>query len=228
LSIVDMIDAGTLELDLAAYLMARIARGASFMVGAKPGGAGKTTVMCALLNLIPADTELVAATPAAVRAAASGSRRCYVCHEIGAGPYFAYLWGGDLRAYCTLPAKGHMLATNLHADDLDEAQAQVCLDNGVPSAHFNRFELLVFLRVDRGVTGTHRVVEKVYALNPAGSHDIAFDARDGRGRLRLSGPSAGWTLQCRAFLKSLLPAGIRTIEEVRSAVVEFLTAYSRP
>ena len=166
LSIFDLIDAGTLDLDLAAYLMARISRGASFMVGARPGGLGKTTVMCALLNLIPADVEVVAATPEAVRSAArdeSLPRSCYVCHEIGSGPYFAYLWDADLRAYCSLAGMGHLLATNLHADDIDDAQEQVCAQNLVPISHFNALHLLVFLRMDRGLCTTRRRIDKVYA-----------------------------------------------------------------
>ena len=50
LSVFDLLAAGTLDVDLTAYFLARISRGASFLVGANPGGAGKTTVMCALLN----------------------------------------------------------------------------------------------------------------------------------------------------------------------------------
>ena len=50
LSVFDLLEAKTIDLDLAAYLMARISKGSSFMVGSVPGGAGKTTVMCALLN----------------------------------------------------------------------------------------------------------------------------------------------------------------------------------
>ena len=45
LSIVDLIQAGTISRDLAAYALAAIGNGASFLVGAMPGGAGKTTVM---------------------------------------------------------------------------------------------------------------------------------------------------------------------------------------
>ena len=48
LSVVDLIDAGTISVDLAAYSLAAISQGASFLVGAMPGGAGKTTVMGAL------------------------------------------------------------------------------------------------------------------------------------------------------------------------------------
>lgn len=102
LSVFDLMAAGTLDLGLAAYLMARISRGASFLVGAMPGAAGKTTVMCALLNLLPAEVVLTAATPEVlygVRGKAQGRRFCYICHEIGSGAYYAYLWGGDLHRY---------------------------------------------------------------------------------------------------------------------------------
>ena len=58
LSIVDLLEAGTLSPALAAYLLAAISRGASFMVGALPGSAGKTTVMGALLNFVPATIAL--------------------------------------------------------------------------------------------------------------------------------------------------------------------------
>jgi ABC-type dipeptide/oligopeptide/nickel transport system ATPase subunit len=61
-------------------------------------------------------------------------RRCYICHEIGSGPYYAYLWGEELRAYFELPQAGHTLATNLHADTYEEARHQICAENGVPEA----------------------------------------------------------------------------------------------
>ena len=45
LSLVDLIAAGTVDLPLAAYLAAAMRSGASLLLGARPGGAGKTTVM---------------------------------------------------------------------------------------------------------------------------------------------------------------------------------------
>ena len=92
LSVVDLIDAGTVSTDLAAYCMAAIGRGASFMVGALPGGAGKTTVMGALLNFVPEDVVLQPADGIhTIRRglAQSSPRRCYICHEIGRGSYYA-------------------------------------------------------------------------------------------------------------------------------------------
>jgi hypothetical protein len=221
LSIFDLLEAETLDLDLAAFLMERINRGASFMVGARPGGAGKTTVMCALLNLIPASCGLIAATAATVRAAGTktadgGARQCYVCHEIGPGPYFSYLWGRELRAYCALQEKGHLLATNLHADDLDETREQVCTENGVPPAHFQGFNVLVFLRTRGGYSAGRRWIERVYASDGRSPHRPVFAPRTGVDAVQHARVQA-----CRIFLEQGLRSGLRTLEETRSALLQF-------
>jgi len=227
LSVFDLLSAGTLDLDLAAYLMARISRGASFMVGAVPGGAGKTTVMCALLNLVPADVCLVAATPEAVFRAAQptiSSRVCYICHEIGSGPYYAYLWSDALRAYCGLFERGHMLATNLHADNADEARDQVCGTNGVPAQYFRRFELLVFLRVEGGYFDARRSIDLVYSSNGSSDHELVFTSRAGLKEDILR-TDAEYVTACRDFF-SERAARVRTIEQTRDCVLEFLGRHS--
>jgi hypothetical protein len=228
LSIFDLLRAETLDLDLAAYLMARISRGSSFMVGAVPGGAGKTTVMCALLNLGPADLALIAAAPKAVdRAAAEPSpdRACYICHEISPGDYFAYLWGDELRAYCGLADRGHMLAANLHADDLVEARNQVCRDNAVPAGQFSHFGILIFLRVAGGGHDARRRIEKVYSRNETGGHVLVHDASTNR-RVNAETDVAPTYLQaCRAFLEDGLRRNVRTIEETRGRLTAFLARH---
>ena len=52
-SLLDLIEEGTLDLDLAAFLVSHIARGASFITGSGPGGVGKTTTKRALLSFVP-------------------------------------------------------------------------------------------------------------------------------------------------------------------------------
>lgn len=228
LSVFDLLTAGTLRVELAAYLMARISRGSSFMVGAAPGGAGKTTVMCALLNFAPAGLPLLAATPAAVHGAAearTSARVCYVCHEIGSGSYFAYLWQESLRKYCGLLGKGHMLAANLHADDLEQARDQVCGDNGVPIELFNGFGLLIFLRMSGGWRDSRRWIEKVYSSDGSSGHRPVHDPAAGimphpSSQAYLADPV--YVAKCRAFLKSMLAAGVRKIERTRRCVVDFL------
>jgi hypothetical protein len=84
LSVRDLLDGGTLNVEIAAYLLATISTGHSFFVGARPGGAGKTTVMAALLNFIP-DVDIVDTVNSQV-----------IAHEIGRGRWYAYIWGNDV------------------------------------------------------------------------------------------------------------------------------------
>jgi hypothetical protein len=232
LSVFDLLAAKTLDLDLAAYLMARISKGASFMVGAVPGGAGKTTVMCALLNFVSADVSLIAATPEAVHGAANempSRRACYVCHEVGSGSYFAYLWSDALRNYCGLSERGHMLAANLHADDIDEARGQVCGSNGVRADHFNKFELLIFLRIRGGYFDARRWIEMVYSSDGSSEHELVFTVKRRVGfSPPINGGGASPTLHadpeyvtaCRDFLSEIAPE-TTTIERTRARVLEF-------
>jgi len=221
LSIFDLLEAGTLDIDLAAYLMARISKGASFMVGAKPGGAGKTTIMCALLNFLPIDVEIVSATPAQVLNGLRGdgsAKKCFLCHEISAGNYFAYLWEQELRDYFALSERGHTLVTNLHADDLEEARTQVCSDNAVTVDHFNQIDLLLFIKAKGGMFSGGRHVEKVYERNGS-KHELIYE-KSKCGMLDASGDA--WTSECHEFLEGNMGSGIRTIEETRQKVVAFL------
>jgi len=129
LSVVDLLDAGTVDLDVAAFLAAVISDGGSFLVGAVPGGAGKTTIMAALLNFLPAQMRIVPASDAQKirRGLRDGARpACYLCQEIGAGAIPGYLWGDDARDLFRLTRHGHVVATNLHCDTLEQTRRQLC------------------------------------------------------------------------------------------------------
>lgn len=218
LSAVDLIEAGTLSVELAAYCLAAIGQGASFMVGALPGGAGKTTVMGALLNFVPADVEL---TPADGEGAITRGlqypppKRCFICHEIGAGPYYAYLWGHELREYFRLAEVGHMLATNLHADTYEQAHDQICGQNVVAEAALQRMNLVLFLSVHRG----RRRIERVWESDGQGTHRLVCEA----GNDGLAEPSclvtAPQIASARQVIEKLLASGKRTIEEVRKMIL---------
>ena len=222
LSIIDLIVAGTLSVELAAYALAAIRQGASFLVGAVPGGAGKTTVMGALLNFVPDDVQLRPADgmPAIEAAARSPEPRCcYICHEIGRGPYYAYLWGDELRAWFALPDAGHMIATNLHADTCEQARDQICGDNGVSEAALRRMNLMFFLSVRGGFRGRRRIAA-VWESDGTGAHGQVFSAD------RPDAPIAPTPLvtadalaAARGTVERLMADGARTIEDVRAAIV---------
>jgi hypothetical protein len=221
LSVIDLIGAGTMSCDLAAYALAAISRGASFMVGALPGGAGKTTVMGALLNFMPAEVSPAAADgiEAIERGmAAPTPRRCYICHEIGRGSYYAYLWGPDLRAYFRLLAVGHMLATNLHADTFEAAHDQVCRTNGVAEGLFRKMNLVFFLSVEQMGPRAKRRIGEVWESDGLAGHQWVYDANSS-ARIRSEIVSEESLAQAKMTIDEMLAAKVRTTVEVRRFLV---------
>lgn len=173
LSLIDLLDDGSIDLPLAGYLAAAMRGGASLLVGANPGGAGKTTVMCALLNFLPDDVALQAVDDRAVLSQAAqkpSGEVCYVAHEISpATYYYAYVWGRDAQAFFRLAADGHLIASNLHADTLDETRDQLCRQNDVDPAHLAAVRLKIYLGTEGHRFSMRRWVDRVYEHD--GEHD---------------------------------------------------------
>jgi len=231
LTLVDLVEAGTVNLDLAAYLAAVVRRGHSLLVGANPGGAGKTTVMAALLSFLPEETAIKPVVTTSVLQQATGDTAygatCYLAHEIGAGPYYAYVWGAAARAFFALAGRGHIVASNLHADTLAQTEVQLCDENGVDPADLLAVTLKLYLRLDRG-TGWRpdRRVSHVYESD--GERDTlmwthtAERDRSGADGFRREVASAVVSPEderiCRDFLASLLEAGIREMAPVQAEI----------
>jgi hypothetical protein len=215
LSVIDLIDRNTIDLRLAAYLAAKVYAGASFIVGAVPGGGGKTTVMGAFLNLLPPTMKIIPVdSHRAIRSIEQHRAPvCALAHEISTGMYYAYIWADMLRSFFAFPRHGHTIATNLHADDLDQAYKQICVDNGVSEEQLNSVDLFLFLRKGGGLGSPKISVHEVLRFDrerkdyrPV-SADGHFDVESGRIDM--------W----ERFLASLLKKNVYTIEAVRKALV---------
>lgn len=229
LSLVDLIEEGTVDLPLAAYLAAAMRSGASLLVGARPGAAGKTAVMCALLNFLPDHTAIRPVDSRAVLAEGQRDTRpghtCYLAHEISNAAYYAYLWGIQARAFFGLSEPGHIIASNLHADTLQETQEQLCRENRVARAHLDAVTLKVYLQVERtGGWAMRRWVGRVYESD--GSGDRLLWARDERGMFTRQEPpgSAIASLEQEKkyaeFLAALLRHEVRHIGDVRRRLAQ--------
>jgi hypothetical protein len=224
LTLVDLIEAGTVSLDLAAYLAAALAQGASHLVGANPGGAGKTTVMAALLSFLPPSCVIETVASAAVLRGAADvdpGTVCYLAHEVGAGHYYAYIWGAAARAFFALAGAGHTVATNLHADTLDETRAQLCDENGVDPADLQAVTLKLYLRLHRGRGWQpERRVSLVYESDGTRDRLIWTHSpaegfrRQASSAVVSAADEAGW----RDLLSGLLAAGKRELAPVVAAV----------
>ena len=229
LSLIDLVDAGTMDLPLAAYLAAAMRHGASLMVGARPGGAGKTAVMAALLNFLPNAMMLQAVGSRAVLDMATQDpapgATCYLAHEIGDGLYYAYLWDDEARDFFALAAHGHTIATNLHADTLEETYDQLCLENGVAPAHLAAVTLKVYLRVDRSDRlAFKRRVSHVYESDGVEDHLLWRRNRHGTFERQDVESAVVSPVEENAyvrFLTALRRRDVRYIEDVRRALLEF-------
>lgn len=227
LSLVDLIAARTVNLELAAYLAAMMRGGTSLLVGARPGGAGKTAVMCALLNFLP---DHVIIRPVASRAVLVAAREsepagqaCYLAHEIGAGPYYAYAWGERARAFLHLQQQGHIVASNLHADTLEETYDQLCGDVGARQEDVRQVELKIYLGVRHtSAWSMQRWVSRVYESE--GSADRLLWVGDAEGIFARQGDSAITSRitedRYADFLQGLADSASRRIEAVRRALIE--------
>jgi len=219
-SLPDLIELGTLDLGLAAWLISHVSRGASFITGAGPGGVGKTTAMKALLSFAPGNRPFALALPGKI-GDLNGAARCIISHEISDHDVPDYLWGRDLREFFALSQQGHMLAATMHADDLDEAHAQISDSNGVPESQFRAIHLFVFVAIEGPASSSHRpgrarsrrVIREVFYSDGAAAHESVFTCDQG---LSARAPrDAIYEALCRTFLEETLGSRPRTVEETR-------------
>ncbi len=223
LSVVDLIEAGTLSLEVAATLCARIREGASFIVGAVPGGAGKTTVMAALMAALGPDEAVIATDGPGVFRREPDGAVCWLAHELNHGPYYAYIWGAEVKAFFGRLERGDRIVSNMHADTLSQMRDMLTgPPNHVPPEVFGRLDLAIFLRVERGAWDFERRVSAVYESH-RGVHELLFE-RDAssEGDVARAEPVADRerVLETRRALEGMLAAGPRAWDEVRGALLE--------
>jgi len=233
LSIVDLMVAETITPEAAGYVLWHVAHGASFLTGAVPGGAGKTTLLADLLGMLPPGERIVTTPDAgAVREATRDSDRrglCYLCHEIGSGMWYGYLWGQTVARFLQLAENGGRIAACLHADDPVQMR-DIFLSPalGVTDGAFGRVGLLLFMAIEGGHGRTVRRVSSIWSADGSGGHELAFerDVRADRLRqVRVAQPPGGDlrpSLQaCVTFTTQLAEGRARLFEEVREATVAF-------
>ena len=213
LSVTDLLDAGTMDLAGAAWVVDAIARGGSWLVGAVPGGAGKTTVMGAFLAMLPAGEPVRVTRPGSGwERSAAGS--CVVAHEISPGSYDGYIWGDDLRRFAALRRSGCRLVANLHADTTDEAEAQL-EENGLAPADRDVFDFFLPIRVRRCAAGRERVVPEIRRR---------VDGRWESMPLPMSAPRTAGVDAIMRFLAQCQQSGTRNVEDVRAAWLQWFRA----
>jgi hypothetical protein len=228
LSIVDLIRAGTISAEMAGCAMRAMQQGASLLTGARPSGAGKTTLMAAMLHLLPPDVPIVTVERPAVIAEAQthrpARRACYLAHEIGAGRYFGYIWGRNVAEFLNLVDGPRRVATCLHADTLEETEeilAAPPLSAGRDI--LEKIGLVLFMRIDRTAGGYRRRVTTMYGLDGDGKRRrwFAHQADSDTFERVDAGRETNTSARHVDFMRRLVDLGESDVRAVRRRVLEF-------
>jgi hypothetical protein len=226
LSFVDLILDGTLSAEMAGELAALVEGGASILTAARLGGVGKSTVLADLLGCLPPGERIVTtAQRADVEAAARepGPSRCFLAHEIGRGPYYAYLWGSAAAGFFELAAAGTRIATCLHADVIEEAYG-ILQSQDVSAAALRSIGMIVFIkRFDR-----RRRIDAVYVPGPK-AHRVRWlwDESDDAFVPHGASPVDAARAQALAdVFAGLVDREVREFAEVRATLAKVLTGVS--
>jgi hypothetical protein len=231
LSLVDLIDAGTLSPALAARLVFLQMRGVSIASCAKTGGMGKTTLLAAVLAFTPRGVDIVTVDRAASPPFAlipSAGKRVWLCHEISRGDYYSYLWGKEIAAYFSLADGPHNhLAFTIHADDPGEIEAQIASpETGLSRHDLLKLDTLAFINGVDTPLGRARRVTGLYEKKTGGRHVPTFLWRkNGDVFERFSEPH-NLEEKISGFFQTLIEGKVRALEEVRNSFLLAASSFS--
>jgi len=231
LSVVDLIRAGTLDVGMAACGMRAMCEGASILTGAVPGGAGKTTLMAAMLHFLPPGVPIVTVDHPDVIDEAEPGPACYLAHEIGSGRWYGYIWGRAVARYFDLVGGGRRIASCLHADTLEQTRDVLCSPPlGVAPEAFGRVDLIMFMSVRAGLRSVTRRVATLYESDGAGGHRLLYEWEPMTDSFhRVAEPHDVEGLRpYEEFVQRLLDDGDVQAEAVRRKVVAFHRDRRRP
>ena len=244
LSITQVLQAGTMPPRLAAAFWLGLERGASFAFAADPPGAGKTTILTALLAFMPPETvayftrgwgETFDLPPP------SDGHPTYLLVNEMSDHLPVYSWGPYVLRCFELLTEGYSLCTTLHADTVEEVIEQLAGDVGVPREHLAHLTFVVPLAIARRDGQVLRRVRDVGLLGSGGGElavrrvatwdersdafsvlETAADRELLAGRLGLEAGALERELDRReAFLQRLVDDGVLDIRAVHDAVDSF-------
>jgi hypothetical protein len=150
LSLEDLVENGTMSVEIAATLRATAQGRHSFLVVAIPRLAGKSTVMAAMLAGAPkgAPVKTVGDDGIDIESLAAAAAGGYlVVPEVSEYPVTpGYIWGAKVRRVFARIGEDTALAAALHAPGADEAIEILCRGNGVPEEQAAHIALVVYIR----------------------------------------------------------------------------------
>lgn len=247
LSVIELVEKGTLDLPLASLLWLGVEHKASIIVAAKPRRAGKTVLLTALSHLIPPAFDLVFThgeeEDFAFLLDTDPARTYILCNEIS-DHLPAYLWGQKVLTLFEALPRGYSLGTTMHADFPDEVVRE--LEGPSLRVHPRLVTGLTFIVVLAMVERPEGVLRRVrqvtlvdsgdrsrlpYILRPVSRWDPATDtftvdlsppAQEAvKRRLGLADDLVEALIQRGRVLATWMADGLRTPQAVREKVLDY-------
>jgi hypothetical protein len=252
LSIVEVIDRGSMPPRLAALFWLGVERGSSLLIVAEPPLAGKTAILTALLGFArPGATAYFTRGMGETfdLPARNKSHPTYILVNEISDHLSVYTWGRYARRAFELLNEGYSLATTMHADSVAEALGILERDLTIPRRHIANLTFVAALRMTHSGGRTLRRLTEVVFLRPGGPPGeelqmcrIAdWNARDDSFRVMDSAEAvagvAAWAglaekdflneLERREeFLRELSRKGVTDLRPVHEAIVAYYEGLS--
>ncbi len=242
LSILELTDSGTLELEIAAILWLLVERRTSLITAAGPRLAGKTTLLNALLDLRRPEVDIVH-----IKGEEEDFRfledtepaRTYLIAAEISNHLPAYTWGDVARRVFEVLPKGYALGATVHADAAEEVLGMLHGEIGVPVELLAHVGMIITIEMGPPLNGAAEPMRRISSVSliRGRGQRLAIDRVDCRRPVRskelarLVAARLGTTtdhvleeMRKRArSLERLGENGRTSSAEVRRAVVDFYT-----
>lgn len=237
LTILDLIRANTLDVEMAALLWLLVERKSSIVVAAMPQLAGKTTLLTAIMDLAPPRYEKVYTRGMyedfSFLAETDPANTYVMVPELSNHTPF-YLWGDAVRRLFEAMARGYSMAATMHADSPEEVLDMLeDYPVSVPGSLLHLLHVVVNLRLLYSEHGLVRRAGRLTLVTPgpkfvpvdkwdpdtdAFIHSDSAEARAALGK-RLSITNLDAELTQRAYVLRLwLQSGSMTASELHQLV----------
>jgi hypothetical protein len=245
LSITQILASGTMTTRIAAMLWLAMERGVSMVFAADPPGAGKTTILTALLAFARPDASLYFTRGWGEQfrlppPPSHDEPPIYLMVNEMSDHLPVYSWGPYVVKAFELAADGYTLLTTMHAETVEGVVEQLTDENDVPERLVGHMGLVVPMFVGAREGRRIRRVSEVAVLEPLGPgydrHTVAQWSRDDDAWSLMSTPAEINALARRmgidedelmlelakreGFLQHLLDSGVMEMEDVQRRVFE--------